>query len=167
MILGTGNIASVLKDRADILFFASGISDSSETRPSEFDRERQLLLAQDKNKHLVYFSSLSIYRDSNPYNEHKKKMERIVKANFNSYTIIRIEIISWGRNETTIHNVFRRKLGAGEPIEIRDTFRYIVNKDEFLYWLSLIPVGECSEMNIPGIRYSIKEILEMVKIGKL
>lgn len=46
MILGNGDIASALRpvDRPDRLFFASGVSNSSETRLSEFNRERDLLL---------------------------------------------------------------------------------------------------------------------------
>ena len=38
MIIGKGDIASILIDREDVIFFASGVSNSSEIRQSEFER---------------------------------------------------------------------------------------------------------------------------------
>ena len=60
MIIGNGNIANTLisKDRNDIIFFASGVSDSSCSDITEFERELNLLNKQDYNIHLVYFSNL-------------------------------------------------------------------------------------------------------------
>lgn len=167
MVIGKGNIASVLRDRDEVIYFASGVSNSAETNPKAFAREHDLLCSMPKDKHLVYFSSLSIYRSNNPYNQHKRFMEREVKSRFPSYTIVRIEVIAWGRNPTTIHNVFREKLNNNDPILIQQTFRYIVTKEEFLYWLSLIRIGEKEEMNIPGQRYEVLDILKMVKEGTL
>lgn len=173
MIVGNGNIADAVKElpgaigRKDVIYFASGVSNSAEFVEAEYMRERRLLLDQDSTKHCVYFSSLSTYRLNDTYNYHKRNMEQLVKNKFHSYTIVRIEVIAWGKNPTTIHNVFRRKLAEGEPIEIRPAFRYIVTKEEFLYWLGLIPVGRCTEMNIPGTRYDVLDILKMVKEGKL
>lgn len=167
MIIGRGNIASAINDRDDVTFFASGVSNSEEIRTSEFNREKDLLLSQDKERHLVYFSSLSIYYNSNEYNKHKKRMEQLVRDTFKSYTIVRVEVIAWGRNPTTIHNVFRQKLCAGNSIEIKDTTRYVLEKWEFQNWLKLIPVGEKNEMNIPGRSHEIIDILKMVKEGKL
>jgi len=170
MIIGQGNISTAIIDRKDVTFWCSGVSNSAETRYSEFERESDMLInysLQNQMCHLVYFSSLSIYRDNNPYNEHKKRMEKIVRSRFLSYTIVRVEVIEWGRNATTIHNVFRHMISVGVEPEIQDTFRYVLSKDEFQYWLSLIPVGEKNEMNIPGVRRSIKEIYELVKKGEL
>lgn len=167
MIIGNGNIASAVVDRDDVIFFAAGVSNSSEKDEVQFYRESTLLLSQPRDKHLVYFSSLSIYHTDNPYNRHKKNMEQLVRDSFRSYTIFRIEIIAWGKNPTTIHNVFRDKLLKKEPITIIDTTRYILEKEEFQKWLSLIPVGEKHEMNVPGQCYHISEIYEMVKNGIL
>ena len=50
MIVGYGDIASVLKDRKGTIFFASGVSNSQETRESEYKREEDLLMKQNKNK---------------------------------------------------------------------------------------------------------------------
>jgi hypothetical protein len=45
MIIGNGIIANAVRsyDREDIIFFASGVSNSLETRVSEFEREFSLL----------------------------------------------------------------------------------------------------------------------------
>lgn len=157
MIVGHGDIAVVLKDREDFIFFASGVSNSLETRESEFKREKDLLFEQDFNKHLVYFSSLSIFYKDSPYTRHKKKMEAYVKM-FPKHTIVRIGNITWGRNPNTIINAFRKKYENHEPLEIRDEYRYIIDKDEFLHWMDLIPDWNC-EMNCPGKRLTIKEIV--------
>lgn len=53
MIIGNGDVASVLQDRDDLIYFASGVSNSQETRGSEFRREKDLLFEQiDKQKRL-------------------------------------------------------------------------------------------------------------------
>lgn len=167
MIVGNGNIAKVLKDRKDVIFFASGVSDSSCTDEAEFEREKDLLNKQDFKTHLVYFSNLGVYRWSNRYIEHKKEMERLVKQWFYSYTIVRVEVLEWARNPTTIHNYFRFCLENNKPITIQDTYRYVLSLDEFSYWMGLIPVGEKNEMNILGEKVHVSEIYKRVKDGRL
>lgn len=165
MIIGNGNIAKSLlsKDRDDIIFFTAGVSDSSCTDITEFERELNLLKQQDYNTHLVYFSNLKIYYAKDTYTQHKKRMEVYVKANFKSYTIIRIEVCDWVKNPTTILNVFREKIKNKEEIEIQNTTRYILSLDEFLFWIDRIPVGECNEMNVLGKKMSIQEIVDNIK----
>lgn len=165
MIIGNGDIASVLPEREDLMFFASGVSNSLEIRYEEFKREKDLLFEQDYDKHIVYFSTLSIFYKDSPYTRHKKKMEQYVRM-FNHYTIVRLGNITWGKNPHTIINYFKNKISALEPIEIKDTFRYVVDKDEFLYWVGMIPAWNC-EMNIPGKRMRVQEIVREIKEGKL
>lgn len=167
MIIGNGNIARVLTDRDDVTFFASGVSDSGCTDVAQFARELKLLLQQDRNKHLVYFGTLSIYISDSPYNRHKVHMERMVKELFESYTIVRPGVLEWGKNPTTIHNIFRRKIAENETIEIQDVYRWITPLKDFQYWMSLIRVGEREEMNITGQLVKAADILQMVKEGKL
>ena len=61
MIVGNGSIASVLEDRDDLVFFASGVSNSSCTDEKEYERELNLLKTIPTDKHIVYFSNLGIY----------------------------------------------------------------------------------------------------------
>ena len=162
-IIGNGDIASALKDREDRLYFASGVSNSAETRGSEFLRESTLLLKQDRSSHLVYFSSLCIFYLSTPYSRHKMNMESIVKINFEKYTIIRLGNINWGSNPYTIINYLKNKIRNNEPFKIQDTYRYIINKEEFLHWIDLIPDWSC-EMNVPGELLTINEIVRRIKL---
>lgn len=167
MIIGNGNIARVLKDRDDLIFFASGVSDSMCTNQKEYDREFDLIKAQDKNMHIVYFSNLGIYYKNDMYTNHKIKIEEFIRDNFISYTIVRIEVCEWVKNKTTILNVFKEKIRKNEEIEIMDTTRYVLSLDEFLYWLDLIIAGRKNEMNILGRKMKISEIVEEIKLGKL
>jgi hypothetical protein len=158
MKTGNGDIAKVLADKDDFTFFASGVSNSLETRESEFRREKDLLFEQDMSKRLVYFSSLSIFYKDSPYTKHKRRMEAYVKM-FPKWTIIRIGNITWGTNPHTLINHFKLQKARGEKLEIRDEYRYIVDQEEFLYWVGLIPDWNV-EMNITGKRMTIKQIVD-------
>ena len=154
MIIGHGDIASALTDREDRLYFASGVSNSQETRETEYQREIDLLMQQDKWRHIVYFSSLSIFYTDTRYAQHKKQIEKLIKKNFGHYTIVRIGNITWGVNPHTLINYMK----AHKDAEVKDVYRYITDKEEFLHWVNLIPEWSC-EMNIPGRRMKVKDIL--------
>lgn len=158
MIIGHGDIAGVIKDMADKLYFASGVSNSQETRESEYQREIELLLSQDRNLHIVYIGSLAIFYSDTRYTQHKKLMESFVKQ-FEHYAIVRIGNITWGKNPHTIINYLRSQNELGLPLKIRNEYRYVVEKEEFLHWIDLVPKWNC-EMNITGERLSIKQIVE-------
>lgn len=161
MIVGNGDIASVLRgvDRSDRTFFASGVSNSMETREDEYTREVNLLKQQDRNKQLVYFSTLSLFYSNGRYQKHKRYMEELVKDLFSTYTIVRLGNITWGDNPNTFLNYFRNKIKNGEAFVPRDEYRYIIDKEEFLHWINLIPYWSC-EMNIPGNRMKVADIIE-------
>lgn len=153
MIIGDGDIASVLPDRDDLYFFASGVSNSQETDEKEYQREIALLSRQARNKRLVYFSSLSVFYSQSRYAAHKRAMEAVVKKYSKYYCIVRIGNIDWGNNPHTLINYLRVHPDA----EIRDEWRYVVGKQEFLHWINMIPPWNC-EMNIPGKMLSVQEI---------
>ena len=164
MIVGRGDIASVLVDREDWYFFASGVSNSQETRESEYNRELELLLKQDKSKHLVYFSSLCIFYSDSRYALHKRFMEAAIKIIFKKYTIIRLGNITWGDNPHTLINFFINKIRKNEMCEIHDVYRYVVEEDEFLHWMDKIPEWNC-EMNITGTPMKVLEIVFKYCLG--
>lgn len=155
MIVGHGDIASVLKDREGFLFFASGVSNSQCTDEEEYKREIKLLLEQDIRLHLVYISTLAVFYSDTRYTQHKLQIERIIKRRFPKYTILRIGNITWGTNPHTLINY----LHAHPEAEIRDEYRYIITKDEFLHWVNMIPEWSC-EFNITGKRMKVKEIVD-------
>jgi len=166
MIVGHGDIAGVLPDKEDLLFFASGVSDSSCTDQREFGREHDLLAEQGEERRVVYFSTLSIYEKDTPYTDHKRDMEHWVREWFPKYCIIRIGNIAWGKNPNTFINYIYAKIKAGEPYEIRDEWKYILTKDEFLYWINLIPDFN-TEMNIVGERMKAQLAIDLHRIHHL
>ena len=167
MIIGKGSIASVLEDRDDLVFFASGVSNSSCIDEKEYEREFNLLKTVPTDKHVVYFSNLGVYYKQDRYTQHKCDIEEYIRNNYISYTIVRIEVCEWVTTSSTILNIFKKQLSQGtEPI-IQDTTRYILSLNEFLYWIDLIQSGVKNEMNILGRKLTIAQIVEEIKQHKL
>lgn len=166
MVIGHGDIASVLPKRDDLTFFASGVSNSKETDESEYQREKDLLIKCGVGGHIVYFSSLGVFYADSRYLRHKREMETLVKSRFNRYTIIRLGNISWGKNRHTIINYLKNKIQKNQPYVVEDTYRHIVSKEDFLYWIDKIPEWSC-EMSITGKRMKVADIVTEIKQGKL
>ncbi|MDC8106322.1 hypothetical protein ACNFU2_15640 [Chryseobacterium sp. PTM-20240506] len=130
MIIGNGLIANSLKniDTEDVLYFASGVSNSLETKETEFKREFDLLsnaLVNNKEKKLVYFSTLSVHDQSKQksnYVLHKLEMENYIKNKSNNYLILRIgNIVGKGGNPNTLFNFLKTK--------IKDNSRFTVHRN--------------------------------------
>jgi hypothetical protein len=167
MIIGNGSIASILEDRDDLVFFASGVSNSSCIDGKEYEREFNLLKTIPIDNHIVYFSNLGIYYKQDRYTQHKRDIEEYIRNNYKSYTIVRIEVCEWVKTHNTILNVFKRQLAEGiEPI-IQNTTRYVLSLSEFLHWVDLIQPGIRNEMNILGRKLTISQIVEEIKQGKI
>lgn len=152
-IIGDGDIAGVLPDRDDLVFFASGVSNSGEIDESEYKREIALLSRQDRNRRLVYFSSLAVFYSESRYATHKRAMESMIKKFSKYYCIVRLGNIDWGTNPHTLINYLR----AHPEAEIKDEYRFIISKEEFLLWINMIPPWNC-EMNCPGRMMTVQEI---------
>jgi hypothetical protein len=163
MIIGGGDIASIVNDRDGAIFFLSGVSNSNETRNSEFIREIELLEKQDKHKCLFYLSSISLDDvhkvDNNLYLQHKKNMESLIKANFENYNIIRIGNISWGSNPNTFINYIKGKLNNGEPVEIRDEYKYMIDKEQLVLLTDNLPLIGQNQISVFGRMAKVKELI--------
>lgn len=168
-IIGKGDLATALIesgiDRDDITFFACGVSNSEEENEAEYEREINLLKTVDTKKHLVYFSSLSIYYGSGRYVKHKVFMEKFIRNNYERFTLVRIGNIMWGSNPNTLINFFKRKVKNGELCLVQSVYRYLITKDEFIHWMKLIPVGTQNEMNITGRRIFVPELFRQIQKG--
>lgn len=164
-IVGRGAIAEALQEiDKPFLFFASGVANSWEDRESEYDRERDLLLSQDPTKHIVYFTSMCVFTEpERRYSQHKAEMEDIVRNNFPRHSIVRIGNTDWGNNPHQLVPFFREKLSSGEPFEIYEGYRHILSKDEFQYWVNLLPEDRNVEMVITGEKMKISDVVERVK----
>jgi hypothetical protein len=167
MIIGKGSIAKVLNDRDDLVFFASGVSNSSCVDEREYEREFNLLKTVSADKHIVYFSNLGIYYKQDRYTQHKRDVEEYIRNNYKSYTIVRIEVCEWATTPNTILNFFKKQLSQGIEPTIQNTTRYVLSVDEFKYWVGMIQSGVRNEMNILGRKLTISQIVEEIKQGKI
>lgn len=128
MVIGNGLIASLFKDndKEDIVFFASGVSNSLETNKNEFQKEERLLrkiIRENPNKLIIYFSTCSIYNFSKnkvkTYVLHKIRMENIVKEYSITYLILRVSnAIGKGGNPNLLLNHIISHMYENKPINL-------------------------------------------------
>ena len=163
MIIGKGDIASVLNDREGVTFFVSGVSNSNEIRESEFMREIELLDKQDRTKCLFYFSSISVDDiekvGGNKYLQHKLRMETLIKSNFENYNIIRIGNITWGSNPNTFINYIKNKKSKGESVEIKDEYKYVIDKEQLVLLTDNLPLTGQNTICVFGRMAKVAELV--------
>jgi hypothetical protein len=161
MIIGRGDIASILNDREGAIFFASGVSKSTETKESEFKREIELLDKQDKTKCLFYFSTIALddLSKNSEYHNHKRKIESLIKSNFKNYNIIRIGNITWGSNPNTFINYIKNKKSKGEPVEIKDEYKYVIDKEQLLLLTDNLPLTGQNTICVFGKMAKVAELI--------
>lgn len=152
MIVGKGDIASVLNDREGAIFFASGVSNSMCDSDKAFRKEFDMLMGfRGDKRSLFYFSSIGLFFPPlSKYFWHKKTMEHAVRTCFKNHNIIRIGNITWGSNPNTFMNYIRDKKAKGEPVEIRDEWKYLISKDELLLMTDNLPLTGKNEISVFG-----------------
>lgn len=176
MIIGRGLIASLFidDDRDDIIFFASGVSNSLETRVEEFLREENLIkktIAENPEKIFVYFSTCSIYDSSktgSDYVLHKLKMEQLIKNNHNQFLILRVSnAVGKGGNPNLLMNYLVRSIKNNETINVhtKATRNLIDAADVKQITFDLIEKNDFNKIvNLAYMQnYSIIEILEIIE----
>lgn len=139
MIIGSGLLASVFDasevDLAGAVVFASGVSNSLETRPAAFEREKALLrnaLCSAPGP-IVYFSTCSISdisRRGSPYVQHKLAMEQMVRDHHH-YLVLRLpQVVGRTSNLHTLTNYLANRIMAGTRFEVwRNATRCILDVD--------------------------------------
>src|SRR5690554_2026187 len=119
MIVGNGLIANAFReyDRDDVIFFASGVSNSLETDQAQFDREENLIrktIEENPGKIFVYFSTCSIYdssKNASFYVNHKLNMEHLVASDCEKYLIARVSnAVGKGGNPNLLMNYIYRSI---------------------------------------------------------
>ncbi len=125
MIYGSGLLAnafaSAFSDDEDILIFASGVSNSAESRPEAFARESDLLCsALGGGQRLVYFSSCAVAnarQSPTPYFRHKLEMERLVLSH--DGIVLRLpQVVGKSHNPNTLTNFLFDRISHGLPFEL-------------------------------------------------
>ncbi len=176
MIIGNGLIATLFidSDKEDVIFFASGVSNSLETKSSEFEREENLIrktITENPEKTFVYFSTCSIYDSSkteSPYVLHKLRMEQTVKNTAQKYLILRVSnAVGNGGNPNLLMNYLVRSAKNDETISVhtKATRNLIDAEDIKNITLQLLEEKQQSKIiNIAYLQnYSIVEILEIIE----
>lgn len=176
MIIGNGLIAKLFKnhDRENIIFFASGVSNSLETRAEEFLREENLIkntIAENKEKIFVYFSTCSIYDSSktgSDYVLHKLKMEQLIKKMCPEFLILRVSnAVGDGGNPNLLINYIIRAVNNNETINVHTkATRNLIDVDDIKnITFALIENQELNRIvNVAYSKnYSIIEILEIIE----
>ncbi|BAF72481.1 sugar nucleotide-binding protein [Sulfurovum sp. NBC37-1] len=181
MIVGNGQIASALKecDRDDVVYFASGVSDSTCKDERAFDKEKELLvkmLSNHKDKTFIYFSSCVITVPEYPknvYYRHKIQMEEIIKNNTENYYIFRLpQLFGKLKKHKTLINFIYFSIIENKSFEIyKNAYRYVLEIDDLRsfvkYYIQLGHSGDTVDL-ANDYRYSVEEIVKVFEklLGK-
>lgn len=139
MIIGRGLLGVSLDklNHENVIFFASGVSNSQQQVGSEFERETNLLmktLEGIEKRHLYYFSTCSIFDPSladSPYIAHKKRMEEIVFSKPNGRVIRLPNVVGPTGNPANLVNYLKYSIRQANPIKIQiHATRYLLGVDE-------------------------------------
>lgn len=175
MIIGNGIIANAVRpyDREDIVFFASGVSNSLETRAAEFERELSLLKSvheENKEKKIIYFSTLSIHdqsKQNSPYVLHKKSAEDYLIKSSGNFLILRIgNIVGKGGNPNTLFNFLKKQIADHREFAMHlKARRLLLDIDDISGFLSrhcLDVHNEIINLAFPYY-YNLKEIVHAIE----
>jgi len=142
MIIGSGLIAKNLQviDRNDILFFASGVSNSMCNEKNEYERELNLLKKSiEINKKLIYFSSIDQYIVNQHYLDHKKGIEDFIKKNTDDYIIMKIpQLIGKNGNPNNFINYLYNNIKNSIEFDIFLTKRSLLDVEDLVDILNFL-----------------------------
>ncbi|MCC2625495.1 MAG: hypothetical protein K0R14_1368 [Burkholderiales bacterium] len=140
MIIGNGMLAKRFEEYSgldNIIIFASGVSDSRETKAESFGREKKLLLETLSNypeRDFVYFSTCSIFDPEaadTPYVKHKLAMEQLIASMTKSYYIFRVSQIIGKADNTTLINYIINMIRNHKPFKVwRRANRNLIGLDD-------------------------------------
>ena len=176
MIIGNGLIANLFRenDRENVVFFASGVSNSLETDKSAFLREENLIrktIKENPNKIFIYFSTCSIYdssKNGSSYVNHKLKMEQIVEELANQFLILRVSnAVGKGGNPNLLMNYLVNAFHQEKEITVHTlATRNLIDADDVKN-ITLKFINENSFNKIINVAYlenfSTIQILEILE----
>jgi hypothetical protein len=129
---------AAFRDSADIVIFASGVSNSLETDPAAFERESKLLKQVRLDRPgalLVYFGTCSVddpERRDTPYVQHKLQMESALAASGGRWLVLRVPL-AIGRNprSRTLAQFLHERIVLGQPFEVwKGAGRFPIDVDD-------------------------------------
>lgn len=138
MVLGSGLIARAfehLRGDGRVLLFACGVSNSTTAVEADYARERDLLMAQERDTaRLVYFSTCSLFDPllgNAGYIRHKLRMEDLIRDRFPDHLILRLpNVVGHTPNPHTLCNHIRNCILAGHTLAVQTkACRYMMGAD--------------------------------------
>ncbi|MEF2155277.1 NAD-dependent epimerase/dehydratase family protein [Luteimonas sp. FXH3W] len=178
MIVGNGLVASHFRRlgliRKDTVIFASGVSNSRETRTEAFQRERSLLQTHlnGTQSRLVYFSSFGVATEEySPYLEHKRQMEDLVASKSAANLIFRLpQVVGKSENPNTLANAMIHNIGNDLEFEVWayaernfidiEHVASIAHEAIAQYASGIIPIMSERSLSMPEIVRIFEEILD-------
>jgi glycosyltransferase involved in cell wall biosynthesis len=116
---------SAFADSAKVVIFASGVSNSLESDPAAFRREKELLrLTREAHPEalVVYFGTCSAQdpdRRDTPYVRHKQEMESLLAGSPHPWLVLRLPLALGPKHRSpTLGNFLYEKISRGEPFEV-------------------------------------------------
>lgn len=180
MIVGNGLIGKTFleHDRENVVFFASGVSNSLETDVNQFLREENLIrktIAENPEKLFVYFSTCSIYdssKNDSSYVLHKLNMEHLISSEMPNYLIARVSnAVGEGGNPNLLMNYINRAIENGETIQIHRFAKRNLIDVEDVKNIVLHLIDSKKEKGIYNVaflrNFSIEEIVESFEAYKV
>lgn len=179
MVVGNGLVAREMKrfeTDGSVIVFASGVSNSTNSDKSEFEREKSLLLSfKNSEKLLVYFSTLSVFDPSllnSPYIQHKKEIEELIPRNFERFLIFRLPIlVGKTENPKTLTNFLYNKIKNQDSFELQvNARRFLFDSIDMAFWCGMmiddskyhnqiIDIYSGSSIGVKSIVHFLEEII--------
>ena len=159
VIIGSGllakSFASRFQDDSSVVIFASGVSNSLESRPEAFEREREMLqgaLAATDAK-LVYFGSCAVGNvdeQPSPYLSHKRQMEEAVLKSGHGLVLRLPQVVGRSGNPNTLGSFIRDCLLTGRHFSIwRNAERNLMDVED------IVKIAEVMIARHEGAAFSI------------
>lgn len=129
---------AAFRSRQDVVIYASGVSNSMETRRDAFDREDTLLArtrAAYPNALLVYFGTCSVNdpdRRQTPYVQHKLAMEAKLASSPGPWLVLRLPLaIGPLHRSPTLANFLHDQIERGDAFEVwTRSIRYPIDVED-------------------------------------
>jgi nucleoside-diphosphate-sugar epimerase len=178
MICGNGILAKAFKKSEknwkDCVILAAGVSNSSEVRDEEYDREKKLIDSYlGTKKTVVYFSTTSVFDDSKQntkYVKYKKGIELYLLSKFENCVVLRLPIVlSDSNNPNQLMGYLTSKLSNREKIFIYEkASRYFFDVNEVPKALdTVIDAMKQSRQNQKLINIGFQQKVYLTEIAKI
>ena len=177
MVIGNGLIAQTMRKydtNDDVIIFASGVSNSNETRQEEFEREKELLSKlTERRQQFIYFSTCSIFdksKSQSMYVLHKLEMEQYILNQFENCMIFRLPtVIADTPNPHTLFNFLLNNIKAGNTIPVYSkACRYLLDIEDVSYFLPFIIKDGAYNRQTINIAFDDPiAVTEMIKVYEL